>query len=308
MHFFRPFRTNAVTSLWIIATLIAAAAQTARNAMQRNLTAMIGTVGATQVRFLFGFPFSLLFLAGVSLATGERVPSVEGAHLAFIAGGAVAQIAGTALMLSAMKERSFALTTAYIKTEPVQTALFGVLLLGETLSTLGTVAVIVATSGVLLTAWKPGTKVEGVGLRAAVFGIAAGGFFALAAVSFRGAITSLPDASFVLRATTVLAWSLGVQSLMLLAWMGLFDRPALTKSLAAWKGSIFAGFMGAFASQFWFIGFALTSAANVRTLALVEVIMAQAVARKLFAQSTTRRDYVGMALIVGGVGLLLVAH
>ena len=36
-----------------------------------------------------------------------------------------------------------------------------------------------------------------------------------------------------------------------------------------------AGFMGAFASQFWFLAFALTAAANVRTLALVEVLFAQ---------------------------------
>jgi drug/metabolite transporter (DMT)-like permease len=77
------------------------------------------------------------------------------------------------------------------------------------------------------------------------------------------------------------------------------------KSFRAWKPSLFAGFMGAFASQFWFIGFALTSAANVRTLALVEVLFAQAVSRRLFDQSTTPREYAGMGLIVIGVILLL---
>ena len=46
-------------------------------------------------------------------------------------------------------------------------------------------------------------------------------------------------------------------------------------------------------------------AANVRTLALVEVLFALAVSRRLFAQTTTARDYAGMALIVGGVALLL---
>ena len=39
--------------------------------MQRELTASLGTVGATHVRFLFGFPFVLVFLAGVSIV--ERV-------------------------------------------------------------------------------------------------------------------------------------------------------------------------------------------------------------------------------------------
>ena len=60
--------------LWIVFTLLAAAGQTARNAMQRELTAALGTVGATHVRFLFGFPFALIFLAGVLIATGAGPP------------------------------------------------------------------------------------------------------------------------------------------------------------------------------------------------------------------------------------------
>ena len=60
--------------LWIPFTLLAAAGQTARNAMQRELTATLGTVGATHVRFLFGFPFALMFLAGVLAGTGRALP------------------------------------------------------------------------------------------------------------------------------------------------------------------------------------------------------------------------------------------
>ena len=42
--------------LWAVFTVIAAFAQTVRNAMQRELTGTLGTAGATHVRFLFGFP------------------------------------------------------------------------------------------------------------------------------------------------------------------------------------------------------------------------------------------------------------
>ena len=108
-----------------------------------------------------------------------------------------------------------------------------------------------------------------------------------------------------MRSTTTLAWSLGLQTAMLVVWLGAFDRPALFKSFSAWKPSLFAGFMGALASQFWFIGFSLTSAANVRTLALVEVLMAQGVSRRIFSQETSRRDLAGMGLIVVGVIVLL---
>jgi drug/metabolite transporter (DMT)-like permease len=303
-------RTRNVTLslLWIPATLIAAMAQTGRNALQRNLTETLGTVGATQVRFLYGFPFALLFLAGLVLATGWRAPSPDGRFLAFVLAGAVTQIAATALMLAAMRERSFAVTTALIKTEPVQVAIFGFLVLGDRLSLTGVAAVLVATAGVILMAVKPGAgRITAAGSRPIVLGVAAGACFALSAIGFRGAILALGDVPFALGATTTLAWSLGVQTALLMVWLLAFNRLALVKIARAWRPSLFAGFLGAFASQFWFIGFSLTSAANVRTLALVEVLFAQAVSRRLFAQSTTGREWLGMALIVGGVALLL-AH
>jgi drug/metabolite transporter (DMT)-like permease len=65
--------------------------------------------------------------------------------------------------------------------------------------------------------------------------------------------------------------------------------------------------MGAFASQFWFLGLSLTAAANVRTLALVEVLFAQAVARRVFGQRVSAREATGMALVIAGVALLLLA-
>src|SRR5581483_4473329 len=102
---------------WAVFTLIAAMAQTARNAMQRELTATLGTVGATHVRFLFGFPFSILFLAGVLIATGHSLPRPGLSYWPWLLDGAFAQILATALMLAAMGQRSFVVAYAYIKTE-----------------------------------------------------------------------------------------------------------------------------------------------------------------------------------------------
>lgn len=291
--------------LWALAAIIAAAAQTARNAMQRKLTAEIGTVGATQVRFLYGFPFSLLFLSLVAGSSSEAIPSADFAFVGFAFGGAVSQIGATALMLLAMKERSFSVTTAYTKTEPVQVALFGSLVLGDHLSVVAVGAIIIATMGVVLMAVKAGEKRTAVGLRPALAGVAAGGLFALAAIFFRGGILELGQQSFVLRASTMLAWSLGLQTLILMIWMLLFDQRALTASIGVWRSSLFAGFMGAFASQFWFIGFSLTAAANVRTLGLVEVFFAQIVTRKLLSEATSKREITGMTMILIGVGALL---
>jgi drug/metabolite transporter (DMT)-like permease len=294
--------------LWIPVTLAAAAAQTGRNATQRRLTETIGTVGATQVRFLYGFPFALLALAAMSLATGETPPAPHAAFLAYALMGALTQILATALMLSAMRERAFSIVTAYTKTEPVQVALFGLVLLGDPLTLSMALAIVVATGGVLLMSVKPGTNLTSSGLRPVLFGLASGAFFALAAIGFRGAILSLDGGSSLIRASTTLVWGLGLQTAVLLVWLGLFDRRALVASFAAWRPSLGAGFLGALASQFWFIGFALTSAANVRTLALVEVLMAQAVSHRFLAQATSKRELAGMLLILGGVALLLVTQ
>ncbi len=294
-----------LTLLWIPATITAAAAQTARNAMQRHLTATLGTVGATQVRFLYGLPFGLLFLIIVLLATGAPVPAMNVRSIGFTVAGAVAQIVATGLMLAAMRDRGFAVTTAYTKTEPVQVAVFGLAVLGDPMTPLGALGCLVATAGVALMSWKPGAAAEASGWKPPAMGILAGAFFAIAAVGFRGGIVNLTDGSFLVRATTTLVLGLALQTALLVAWMLILDREALLKSIAAWRQSIFAGLMGAFASQCWFIAFALTSAANVRTLALVEVLFAQAMSKRVFAQDTSSREKTGMILIVVGVAALL---
>src|SRR5690606_34451272 len=143
------------TWIWIPATLAAAAAQAGRNAVQRSLTATLGTLGATQVRFLFGFPFALLFLAIVYAADGGPLPGIHSEFLPFVVGGAVAQIAATALMLAAMRERSFVVVTAWTKTEPIQVALFGFAVLGDPLSITGVAAIVIATLGVVLMSGNP---------------------------------------------------------------------------------------------------------------------------------------------------------
>src|SRR6266481_763713 len=101
--------------LWAVFTVIAAAGQTARNAMQRELTASLGSVGATHVRFLFGFPFALIFLAVAMSVNGLGLPHTDWRFWVSDVAGALTQIGGTALMLKTMTERSFVVTVAYLK-------------------------------------------------------------------------------------------------------------------------------------------------------------------------------------------------
>lgn len=293
--------------LWIPCTVLAAAAQTARNAMQSGLTRSLGVLGATQVRFLFGLPFALALLAAAVVATQSALPGVSARFLGFTAGGAVMQILATALLLRAMHGGSFSVATALSKTEAVQIAVFGLVILGDELTPLRSVAIATATLGVVLTATKPGEKWSAAGMRPVLLGVASGGCFALAAVGFRGGILALAEGGYWLRATYTLAWSLGIQALLLGAWMLVVARAALLGSFRLWRQSVLAGLMGALASQFWFLGFSLTSAANVRTLGLVEVLFAYGVGHHVMRQRVPARAVAGMLLVVAGVALLVAA-
>ena len=111
----------------------------------------------------------------------------------------------------------------------------------------------------------------------------------------------------MLAATFTAAAGLVLQAALLSLYLALRDPKVLHDIARAWRPSLFAGFMGALASEFWFLAFAIATAANVRTLALVEVLFAQGVTRFVFKQPTTMREGLGIVLVVAGVVLLILA-
>jgi drug/metabolite transporter (DMT)-like permease len=295
-----------VSGLWAVFTVIAAAGQTARNAMQRELTPRLGAVGATHVRFLFGAPFALLFLLGVRLLSGQALPHPSVPFWGWILAGASTQVLATALMLLTMTQRSFVVTVAYLKTEPIQVAVLGLVFLGDAIRLPMAAAILIATLGVLLISIRP----EGSpgGLRPALLGLAAASMFALSAIGYRGAILSLMHTNFVMAATFSLATGLVIQAASLSLYL-LWREPVVLRAIVRlWRPSLLAGFMGAASSEFWFLAFALATAASVRTLALVEVLFAQATTHFLFKQKTTAREMTGIALVVAGCALLVWAE
>jgi drug/metabolite transporter (DMT)-like permease len=181
--------------------------------------------------------------------------------------------------------------------------LFAVVFLGEHLTPILAAAILIATAGVLALSWPQRVGDEIFSWRPAVLGVVSGGLFALAAVAFRGGIGTL-DAPFIPAATTTLAMSLAVQTVLLSAWLWLRQPDVLLGVLRAWRPSLPAGFLGAFASEMWFLAFAIQSPSRVRTLGLVEILIAGIVSRRLFTQKLNLRDLAGMALVIIGIALL----
>jgi drug/metabolite transporter (DMT)-like permease len=239
--------------------------------------------------------------------TAMGLPRPGFAFWPWVLAGSVTQILATALMLAAMGERSFVVAIAYIKTEPVQVAVFGLLVLGDALTLPMIVAILVATAGVIVMSFKPrgGAKADAL---PTVLGLGSGAMFALSAVTYRGAILSLEGAPFVMAATFTLTIGLALTAGLLSLYLALRDPTVLSAIVRAWRPSLFAGALGALASEFWFLAFALASAASVRTLGLVEVLFAQAISSFVFKQPTSRREAIGIVLVVAGVVLLVWAR
>lgn len=293
--------------LWVAFTVFAAAAQTARNSMQKELTTTLGTAGATHVRFLYGLPFAALFLLGISLFNGAVPPSVTDAgYLVWTAVGGLTQIIATGMMLAAMRTRSFVVTITYTKIEPVMVLIFAIVFLHEVPTWLAALGVVVTTGGVMLMSWPAKGAANGI-LTTTLLGLGAGAFFAASAVCYRGGVLSLPEGNFVLNASTTLVTALAFQSIAILLHLAIFQRHTLVALLAAWRQSLPAGFFGALASQFWFLAFAIQSASLVRALALVEIVFAQIVSRRIFHQLTTARELAGTALVTLGVLVIILS-
>jgi len=294
--------------LWAAFTVAASAAQTARNAMQRDLIEKLGMAGATHVRFIFAFPFALIFLGALWSVSDLAIPMPSQKTLLWATFAPAAQTAATAFMLAAMRGRSFVVAIAFTKTEPLIIALVSVIVLNEIPSPPVAAAILIATSGVMLMSWpnsRPKTDGElNSGWTPALMGLGAGTCFAMSATSYRVAILSLETPSFFHAATTTLALGLGIQTAAILLWLSWRDRQTLAAIAAYWRPSVLAGFMGAIASLFWFLAFAISTAAKVRTLALIEVPFAQIVSGKI-KQKVSLREYAGMGLVIAGIILLL---
>jgi len=297
--------------LWIPVTVWAAFAQTVRNAAQRHLTAELGTLGATLVRFLYGLPFALVWLIGVGRVGNLPFPEANLPFVSWVLVGAVSQIAATALLLRTMQARNFALGVAYSKTEVLQVAVFALAFLGDRISAPAALAVATGTLGVLLL--SPADKerplralLTGWTSRTALLGLACGALFALSAVGYRGAALALPGTPFLMAAAFTLAAAQLVQTLLLGGWLLARDPGVVGRVLRAWRMSLFAGFMGAAASAGWFTAFAIEPVAHVRTLGLVELVFSYAVSRRLFRERLSRLEAAGMALLALGVAIITI--
>lgn len=290
--------------MWAGATIAAAAFQVARNAFQRGMMASSGPWGATLVRFLFGLPFSAaLMLIAIPLAGAATLHPQFGLSFWWPALlGALAQVLATAALLQAMHHAGFAVGTALQQSSVPLAALAGLLVFGDTLSTIGWIGVAVTTAGLAVLVWPRDVGGEGRLIPGVAYGMLSGLLFGLALNGFRHAGLALEPRHPFFAAVTTVTLVQAVQTAALGAFLLWRDPAALRAVIAGWRGSLGAGLFGALASTGWFFALNLAPAAAVRSLGVVEMPIAAVAGHRLFREALTLRQAIaGVAVCLGVV-------
>ncbi|WEX88302.1 DMT family transporter [Sinorhizobium garamanticum] len=300
---------------WVLITVAAAFLQNVRSAMQKHLKGVMGTTGATFVRFGFGLPFALFYLVVLWRGAGHPLPVPNATFFLWAVIGGLAQIAATFLLVHLFSFRNFAVGTAYSRTEPAQAALFGLIFLGEKASQGTLVAIAISVVGVMLisvarTTLSPRSLVTSVFSRTAAIGLMSGTFFGLSAVSYRSAslalAPSLPAPDYMMQASFTLGFVILLQTVVMLAWIVVREPEELQRIGAAWRPAFVVGFVGASASFGWFMAMTLQQAAIVKVVAQVEMLFTFASSFFVFREWINRLELLGCLLIVLGVVMLII--
>ena len=295
---------------WLLFSLAAAFLQNLRNSLQKSINSVLSTFGAAYTRFVFGLPLAFLYWIILrSFDTQHLNWGIE--FFGYAAMGGVAQVLAMWLLLRSFALKSFAVGTAYSKTETFQTAIFTILILGEAVTGITFVAILISFIGVCFLSLAKMTVNPREFLlswtnKGALMGLANGVFLGISAVSYRGAALSLGGESALLAASATLLAALIIQTVVLTAYLYYCEKGELTK---VWqnkgKGAL-VGLASMLGSVGWFTAMTLQNAAYVRAVGQVELIFTFLTSTLIFREKITSYEILGTVLIVGGIMVLLI--
>lgn len=292
-------------TLWIPFTLAAATFQTARFMLQKYLSmGQLTAAGATFSRFIYSAPLIAIALWIYLFATDQAVPSLSQAFFLYATIGGLAQILATVCVVLLFQARNFAVGITFKKTEVILSVLVGLVVLGEGVSIAGLVAILLGVAGVLLLSKTPG--IEGrwwqhLGSRAVALGLASGLLFAISAVSYRGATLQLDATDPLLRAGVTLSVVVSWQVLVMAVWLAVRDPGEIAAVWRSRRVALWVGLTSMGGSLCWFVAFALQTAAYVKALGQVELLLSLMASVLFFKESVTQREIAGMALLVASI-------
>ncbi len=290
--------------LWIPFTLLAVVMQSVRTAGQKQVTQYLSVPAATLVRFLYGVPFAAIYCGYLYWYDDTGFVDAPAEFYLWCSLAAVSQIVATVLLVKALQVNNFAVGTSLVKTETLMAAIIGSWFFNDYLNVVGYVSVMLGIAGALI-ASKVQLRLLTKGANASiVYGAGAGLGFALASLWLRQGILSL-DAPALTGAAVALLFMVVLQTVICFGWVAYTARHQFRLMRAKWRHCLFIGFTSVGGSIGWFTAMSLQNAALVRTLGQLEFLVALAITHFYFGETITRREYLGMLLVVLSVVLLL---
>jgi len=299
--------------LWISITIAAALFQNIRTTMQQKIRGILSVDGANFVRYLYGAPLALGMLAFLVWGTGRSVPHIPLAFLGLVTIAGLGQIIATSLMIHAFSLRNYAVGTVYSKTETLFVALYATFISAEPLHFYSWIGILICLCGVAILSVRGSfanirTVLADLTHKGALYGIASGLFFAVAAGTIREASKELPGGDFMVRGITTLACMNTIQIVLMAAYLAWRDKPQLGKVWFNWRSSVWVGIFSVLGSAGWALAMTLENAALVRAVGQIELVFTFIASHVVLKERPSSGEWFGSLLVVGGVVLILIAR
>ncbi|MGE0627752.1 MAG: EamA family transporter [Hyphomicrobiaceae bacterium] len=295
--------------IWIALTVLAALLQAVRTAAQRDLNQRMSALATTYVRSLMGLPLMVVYLAVVVRLSGEGVPKLGSAFLAYALAGAIAQVMATWLLILMFRLRNFAVGTMLTKSDIVITAILGSALFSEVFTRSGIVALVVVMAGVVMMSLERtgraftsgGQSVSLFADRSLPVAFGCAFCFAISYLTFREATLVIGQGSFPWRGAWTVTIAIGMQTVIVGLYLAVTEPKCFTQIRPNLKIASFIGTTSAIGSICWFTAFAMQNASYVRAVGQVEVVFTLLVSALYFRERVSALEYIGIAVTVLGI-------
>ncbi len=298
-------------SLWITVSLAAACFQTLRFMLQRQLSLKtLSASGTTFARFLYSAPIVAILLAMYLGYSDLSLPVLGPRFWIYGAIGGLSQILATVALVLVFKARNFAVGVTFAKTEVMLSVLTGVILLGDVVSVYGFVAIAIGLWGVVLLSVPPDVgrfRLQDILNRAAALGLGAGALFSVSAVMYRGASLTLNLDDPLARAGVTLSAVTAMQMIGMAIWLHLREPGQVKAVWDARRIAIWVGLLSMAGSFCWFTAFTLQNAAYVKAVGQVELILSLMASLLIFRERVSRREWIGMGVLLVSILALILA-
>jgi len=293
--------------LWVPITILAAFSQNQRSIFQKKLQDKMSSISSTYTRFLFGLPFVIIYFLFLNYFSNTtfQISNINITFFIYCLFGGLSQIIATFLLLKIFKTSNFSVATSYSKTEPIQAALFGFILLNDSISLMGFIGILIGLVGIVITSIKKLNFKNIVFNISVLYGLLSGALFGLSAVMFRGASHSLFSLDYVLTSSFTLLIAISIQTFILTLYIVFKDIKQFNLLYTNLQDGLTVGFFGALASICWFYAMSIQNVAYVRALGQIELIFTILASIFYFKEKITLRQLIGIFVIFLGLLLIL---